>query len=585
MNTQMPQMATPNFFIYRAATPGESFDPTAAIQFWPAKDSDELFDALRMAYPLAKTHSERMRDAVIDFLVKERDMEQARTAMTSTPSTWSQSWPSHSSSSSNLSSPDLIDLATPASVASPMPTLSRQPSKSSAGRSSMEQMTGVFSLSSNSHTRSHIRRKMTDTEKAEYRKRRLVRACDQCQKRKRKCVHNQEQMEVALPGTSGKVTKRKPSQSGILSFHQAERTPPPSSIFELDNMSFNLDEPLFPMETQQGVSADANLNLLDLDFSETATAGAWPWSSTQDWTLIDAQPTYSAAQSEPLFGEISYANQATPSHHRQDLSAGVRSEGVSTERQPSTHTFQVPTTLSPSSIMQSPFLDMTEFLQESHNAHNEGVSAGYVPSASYGRPQPTRSVRHHGGFAQNALPSASQDGMTSTNVIGAAQPAHAVHQAQAPHNGQFTTHCVAEGGDTDRPSRTLGGYPTGTASSDIQAFSDGAGTPSRNARHGFIANDVIAASHSMSQALSQVGSIRDDYGEGHQYMDGGISTAARHISSVVKNKGPEHAIRSSAGMAGRAGTSSSLPTEAHVAQGDDNTSMWRMRLSFLLDLN
>ncbi|KAK5142372.1 hypothetical protein LTR04_002253, partial [Oleoguttula sp. CCFEE 6159] len=51
---------------------GDSYDPTAPLQFDPPKGSDELFFALMIAYPQGPTHSERMRAAVIDFLMNEK---------------------------------------------------------------------------------------------------------------------------------------------------------------------------------------------------------------------------------------------------------------------------------------------------------------------------------------------------------------------------------------------------------------------------------------------------------------------------------------------------------------------------------
>lgn len=123
-------MPSPGFVVYRNAAPNEPYDPCAAPQFYPPKDSDELFFALKAHYPSVKTHSERMRNAVIEFLLKERDEEQQKSQSpnfasvepsvsfeSSATSPWSSN-PSVSSSSA-FSSPDLIGLATPASFASP----------------------------------------------------------------------------------------------------------------------------------------------------------------------------------------------------------------------------------------------------------------------------------------------------------------------------------------------------------------------------------------------------------------------------------------------------------------------------------
>ena len=99
-------------------------------------------------------------------------------------------WPSVDSTTSTLSSPDLYNLATPASMSSyQAPTMSRQNSSSQSSstqkaKPGLEEMTGVFSLSSTSQPKTRVRRKMTESEKLEYRKRRIVKACDSCSKRK-----------------------------------------------------------------------------------------------------------------------------------------------------------------------------------------------------------------------------------------------------------------------------------------------------------------------------------------------------------------------------------------------------------------
>lgn len=192
------ESAPPAYIIYRDTPQGEPFDPTAPPQFFPPKDSDELFDALRVKFPHVKTHSERMRDAVIEFLLEERQAEQLKSASpmfpteTAATSPW-QSWPSMSSGagSSTLSSPETLNLETPASTGSPQfqpPQMSRQYSTATSESTppALDQMTSVFSLSAESQPKTRVRRKMTEEEKIEYRKRRIVKACEKCSKRKRK---------------------------------------------------------------------------------------------------------------------------------------------------------------------------------------------------------------------------------------------------------------------------------------------------------------------------------------------------------------------------------------------------------------
>lgn len=206
--TSDPTMTWPNgnnmpgYIIYRDSPAGRPFDAMAPLAFLPPKDSDELFDALRAEFPHLKTHSERMREATITYLMQERNNEQSPvpmptplTADTATTSPWLPSFPSMSNDSSTFSSPDMLELSTP-SFGSPLqpvqPQPNRQPSvagtmaPSTTTPPALEQMTGVFSLSDSTQPKQRIRRKMTEAEKTEYRKRRIVKACDKCSKRKRK---------------------------------------------------------------------------------------------------------------------------------------------------------------------------------------------------------------------------------------------------------------------------------------------------------------------------------------------------------------------------------------------------------------
>ena len=191
----------PTYFIYRDVPEGQLYDPTATLAFFPPKDSDELFDALRAKYPHLKSHSERMRDATIEFLLEEREAEALSANVSpaipslydsmNETSPWQQSWPS--ATMTTLSSPDMTNFATPSFGNSPkphIPHLVHQQSSSATPSDSqtpaIDQMTSVFSLSTSEQPKQRIRRKMTEAEKVEYRKRRIVKACDKCSKRKRK---------------------------------------------------------------------------------------------------------------------------------------------------------------------------------------------------------------------------------------------------------------------------------------------------------------------------------------------------------------------------------------------------------------
>lgn len=248
----------PAYIIYRDVPAGEPYDATSPLSFFPPKGSDELFDALRLSFPLLRTHSERMRDAIIQFLLEERQVEQFELSPANALESSQLTWPSVSSAStSNFSSPDLLNYATPVSFTnSPQVQQAQQPCIATSTQSSspsLDQMTGVFSLSSGPQPKQRVRRKMTDAEKIEYRKRRIVKACDKCAKRKRKCPHNQAKMEtLPTPTISTKSnspqsteTTQPPSQPSIPSFPKAfDGSFDPSSFGSFDDFNMFDDDPL-----------------------------------------------------------------------------------------------------------------------------------------------------------------------------------------------------------------------------------------------------------------------------------------------------------------------------------------------------
>ncbi|KAH0360564.1 hypothetical protein KCU65_g9338, partial [Aureobasidium melanogenum] len=307
MSTQIPMVG---YFIYRSS---EQADPTA-LEFCPPKGSDELFFALKTAFPHVKTHSDRMRNAVIDFLKQELNEEQSQMTTPVIPleadlscdiPTESPWWPSMDSTASTLSSPDLFNLATPASMSSShAPTMSRQNSSSQSSttqkaKPGLEEMTGVFSLSSTSQPKTRVRRKMTEAEKLEYRKRRIVKACDSCSKRKRKCSYNQPEMEKLR---SSKVTKPRTAASNInlACVEQIEKAvfqPAEPSIVDEDPFMF-LNQNMF---SELPVTDDFIFDTAT--FAQVPQQTTWPWSDTADWTLIDT----------PLLGQ---ASPSSPSHQQ-----------------------------------------------------------------------------------------------------------------------------------------------------------------------------------------------------------------------------------------------------------------------------
>ena len=305
--TEIPM---PSYFIYRDTAEGQCVDPTAPLVFWPPKDSDELFDALRAKYPHLRTHSERMREVVIEFLLEEQQVPQLPTEELSTPqmtnstttSPWQASMQSMSSGSSTWSSPEIFDLATPTFGNSPQPQtqqLSRQLSTATTATipnnptpPALENMTGVFSLSDSTQPKQRVRRKMTEAEKVEYRKRRIVKACDKCAKRKRKCHHNQPEMETISTANSHKVTKL-PATPGSKKQPSAANVPPrydPDAIFGASVVdfsdSFGSDVPMQQVADYSALPEDT-LPEMSLDDLLVSNESYWPWSDSQDWTLMD----------------------------------------------------------------------------------------------------------------------------------------------------------------------------------------------------------------------------------------------------------------------------------------------------------
>lgn len=306
MNTD----SVPTYVVYRDTKPGSpDFDPTSPLLFFPPKGSDELFDALRVAFPNVKTHSERMRDAMIQYLLEERQQEEQLASPTATMDTMANTtWPSMSSdSNSTWSSPELLNFPTPGASFSNSPQLAPQltrqasvatSSQPSPSGPSLDQMTGVFCLSTSSQPKQRVRRKMTDAEKAEYRKRRIVKACDKCAKRKRKCPHNQAEManvpnkptSRAAKASSKSATPPSSAQNQQMAFDSSmtlddlANSFDPSEFFAFND--FNMFEDTTP---EFDMNDMINWNQADLFTPDVSPVQRdWSYSSqTEDFTLLD----------------------------------------------------------------------------------------------------------------------------------------------------------------------------------------------------------------------------------------------------------------------------------------------------------
>ncbi|KAF2169230.1 hypothetical protein M409DRAFT_52500 [Zasmidium cellare ATCC 36951] len=303
----------PTYVVYRDTPAGEPFDPTSPLLFFPPKGSDELFDALRIAFPNVKTHSERMRDAMIQYLLQERQDEQLASPAVTMDTMPTNTWPSMSSdSNSTWSSPELLNFPTPEASFSNSPQLapqlSRQTSIATSSRASptgpsIDQMTNVFCLSTSSQPKQRIRRKMTDAEKAEYRKRRIVKACDKCAKRKRKCPHNQAEM-AQVPNKSHNRTAKPSSKSTTpINDSQTQKMALDSATTfdELAN-SFDPNEFIdfndFNMFEESYAELDMN-DMINWNQNELFTLDVSPlqrdWSygsQADDFTMLDPRATH-----------------------------------------------------------------------------------------------------------------------------------------------------------------------------------------------------------------------------------------------------------------------------------------------------
>lgn len=203
------------FHISRApALTGEApYDAFAKLVFQPPLESDELFDALRETYPGLKTHTERKKQAVLDFLMEERQaVEQEITAFvqqmgTPAPPSEVASYstrhsPAYSAASSTHS--DLRKLSTSNSSSSS----SGRSAGSSPETMSLKDMTSVWTAAGHGKPKIHTRRSMTTREKEEYRRRRQMKACKECRSRKRKCNHDPSNASSAASPIDAKVKKR-----------------------------------------------------------------------------------------------------------------------------------------------------------------------------------------------------------------------------------------------------------------------------------------------------------------------------------------------------------------------------------------
>jgi hypothetical protein len=164
-----------NFYITRVGEPG---DPTAPLEFYPPKGSDELYEALKEAYPHHGNLQARMREAVMEFYLNEQREAEARQYFS--PQLTNNTTPEY------LPSPD-SSFASAISTPPPAQAMSNQNAvPQSSNPPAQHDLMDVWSLPTSTQTKIHKRRNMTVEEKVKYKAKRLVGACDDCRRRRRK---------------------------------------------------------------------------------------------------------------------------------------------------------------------------------------------------------------------------------------------------------------------------------------------------------------------------------------------------------------------------------------------------------------
>ncbi|WPH01408.1 Hypothetical protein R9X50_00425300 [Acrodontium crateriforme] len=433
-NFALDSLPPPGYFIYRDAPLGQQYDPTAPPVFFPAKDSDELFDALRTKFPHVKSHSERMRDAIIEFLMEERQAEALAVSTQPSPdmaldsldsldtSPWQQSWPSMSSGSGSAS-PETFDLSFDKSR-----TVHRQASNTTSNSGAtqpstpqIEDMTGVFCLSTSAQPKQRLRRKMTEAEKIEYRKRRIVKACDKCAKRKRKCQHNQPEMESIATKATNKISKTRTSPSNKSISTTTPKTDELNTPVGMDSFVYDgsfandmqlfddfttvFDEPLLDfnayddempfnnfVNNQQFANKrphDPHASSMNPSQSEWSQ---WPWSDGtdgQDFALTDF------GSGSSITADSSDSRSSSPGSQSQSQSQSIRTFESMTDR---------------TGIGRS---HATEYYDPGFDA-SPGLSLRNVTTRSSDQQQQQRNVEH--------VPAAHQDTATALPV-----PTHTAH--------------------------------------------------------------------------------------------------------------------------------------------------------------
>jgi hypothetical protein len=178
-------------------TTASSYDPVAGIEWTPPRESDELFGALRKAFPGRKTHRERMCEALVQFLADELEGNTKDNATCQRSEEAIQPIDqSLKASKKPLFRAQAMKDARPSAHSPPAPM--RPAMAPEAGATShvkksgkdWEDMTVVWKSNIGMMKGARPRRMMTEEERTDYRMRRVRGACVACKRKKRKCNHD-----------------------------------------------------------------------------------------------------------------------------------------------------------------------------------------------------------------------------------------------------------------------------------------------------------------------------------------------------------------------------------------------------------
>lgn len=197
----------------KSAQANDPYDPYSGIEFSPDKDSDELFECLKRSFPAGKTHKERMKLALMGFIINEHKEMNPRPLNLPTTKGASESLARSSHSNSNpkalsrtigkisqsrnsQSAPHQAVSTITAATARPTYAAvlkgeqsvkaSINPREISSATPSLAAMTDVWRASDGAQLNPRRKKPMTAQERIEYQITRVKGACVNCKKKKRK---------------------------------------------------------------------------------------------------------------------------------------------------------------------------------------------------------------------------------------------------------------------------------------------------------------------------------------------------------------------------------------------------------------